>query len=329
MDTAVRVLRGNGCPSFFMSVSSQGGAIELLRRSKQPACPAEAGGGVNGAGGTGSTGVDRQSVFKKCSGGINGRRASGIAVLAGSLTLSGCVRGPLSTLQPASEVAQSVATLWWVMAAGTGVVLVFMVMLAILAVLRHPPHAPKERGIRMLLVGGGIALPTTVIAALLIASLRLDHAQWPPYVRGEAAGAFHVDLIAHRWWWEVRYPGFSADRDVPRMEPPVVPQGEGLALSDALRSINIVHIPAGVPVHLRIMSADVIHAFWVPRVAGKLDAVPGKVNRLRLKVDAPGEYAGVCAEYCGEGHAMMPFTLVAHTPETLEAAFEALRKEGQ
>lgn len=201
------------------------------------------------------------------------------------------------------------------MAAGAGVVLLLMVILAVLAIRQNPPAAPGPRGMRMLLIGGGLLLPSSVIAALLFFGLRLDEAQWPPVTRREAPQAFHVDVVAHQWWWEVRYPG--------------VPAADPVAPAPALRSINVLHVPAGVPVHVRIMAADVIHGFWVPRIAGKLDAVPGKVNRIRLMVDEPGEYAGVCAEYCGEGHANMPFTLVAHPPGELPAVFEVLRQESQ
>lgn len=204
--------------------------------------------------------------------------------------LGGCIDMPLSTLAPASDVTRSVATLWWVMAGGTGAVLLLMITLAILAVRRHPPHAPGRRGIMVLLVAGGLFLPAATITALLAFSLRLEEAQWPASTRSEASEAFVVDVVAHRWWWEFRYP----------------------QLNEQARTVNEIHVPAGVPIHLRLMSTDVIHAFWVPRVAGKLDAVPGKVNRLRIKVDEPGEYAGVCAEFCGEGHALMPFTLIAH-----------------
>lgn len=218
------------------------------------------------------------------------------------------MQGPLSALDPASAVTRSVATLWWVMAAGTGVILLLMVGLAIWAVHRSPPQDKDRKGVRLLLVLGGLVLPGTVIAALLVAGLRLDQAQWPPGVRAEADQAFQVDIVAHQWWWEVRYPGATAGPD------------DGTVRT----TVNVLHVPAGVPIHVRIMSTDVIHGFWVPRIAGKLDAVPGRVNRIRLMVDEPGEYAGVCAEFCGDGHAGMRFTLIAHPPEQFAARLAEL-----
>lgn len=274
METAVGVPRGRGCPSFFM-VASLKCPHEAMRSMEQPSC--------------------RSRSLS---------RVQGTATLAALPLLAGCMETPLSTLAPASEVTRSVATLWWVMATGTGVVLLLMIVLATLAVRRHPPRAPGRRGILVLLIAGGLMLPAATITALLAYSLRLDEAQWPAFTGSEAREAFHVDVVAHRWWWEFRYPQADAEA----------------------RTVNEVHVPAGVPVHLRLTSADVIHAFWVPRVAGKLDAVPGKVNRLRIQVDEPGRYAGVCAEFCGEGHAHMPFTLIAHEAGEMASVLANIRE---
>jgi cytochrome c oxidase subunit 2/cytochrome aa3-600 menaquinol oxidase subunit 2 len=75
---------------------------------------------------------------------------------------------------------------------------------------------------------------------------------------------------------------------------------------------SVLHIPAGRPVDVEVTSADVIHSFWVPRLAGKLDAIPGHVNVLRIEADAPGDYAGVSSEYSGPGYTDHGFTVRAH-----------------
>lgn len=221
--------------------------------------------------------------------------------------LTGCFEGPLSTLDPAGAVARSVTALWWAMAAGSAVILAGMVVLAWLAARSPADPAGAPRRMQRLLIAGGLLLPGSVIATLLYFGLRMDQAQWPAIVRSEAMHAYHVDIVAHRWWWEARYPATET--------------------ASGRRSVNVLYVPAGVPVHLSIRSGDVIHAFWVPRIAGKLDAVPGRVNRLRLLVDEPGEYAGICAEYCGEGHAQMRFTVVALEPGALQRRLETATEE--
>src|SRR3546814_15122643 len=84
---------------------------------------------------------------------------------------------------------------------------------------------------------------------------------------------------------------------------------------ETLRDANELHIPVGKPVLLELEAANVIHSFWVPRLGGKMDMIPGRTNRLLIQADAPGIYKGQCAEYCGGPHALMGFVVVAHTPQ--------------
>jgi len=89
------------------------------------------------------------------------------------------------------------------------------------------------------------------------------------------------------------------------------------------------HMPAGTPVDILVTSQDVIHAFWIPRFAGKIDAVPGHVNRLRIQADQPGRYAGQCNEFCGLGHAGMRFDVIVHRPEEFAAALAQAAASGE
>lgn len=84
--------------------------------------------------------------------------------------------------------------------------------------------------------------------------------------------------------------------------------------SDAFVTANEVHIPVGVPVHLRLQSYDVIHSFWIPELGGKIDVIPGQVNEGWLRADHPGIYRGQCAEYCGLQHAKMALAVIADPP---------------
>ena len=78
---------------------------------------------------------------------------------------------------------------------------------------------------------------------------------------------------------------------------------------------DVLHLPAGRPVDVAIVTTDVIHSFWVPRLAGKLDAIPGHVNVLRIEADAPGTFQGLSSEYSGPGYLGHRFTVVAHDAE--------------
>src|SRR5690606_31578213 len=86
-----------------------------------------------------------------------------------------------------------------------------------------------------------------------------------------------------------------------------------------ITTTNNLHIPAGTVIDLNLQSADVIHSFWVPRLAGKLDNIPGRTNTMWLTADEPGTYYGQCAEFCGLGHALMRFQVIAHEPDEFQA----------
>jgi cytochrome c oxidase subunit 2 len=103
-----------------------------------------------------------------------------------------------------------------------------------------------------------------------------------------------LTVTGHQWWWEVQY----ADSGVV--------------------GANEVHLPAGRKVRVLLRSDDVIHCFWVPRLARKMDCIPGRDNYIWLEADEPGVYQGRCAEYCGTQHAWMNFKVYVHTPADFE-----------
>ena len=82
---------------------------------------------------------------------------------------------------------------------------------------------------------------------------------------------------------------------------------------------DVVHIPAGREIEFVVTSTDVIHSFWIPRLGGKIDAIPGHFNTISLSADRPGRYGGVCAEFCGEGHGIMQFEVEAHPSQDYDA----------
>jgi len=102
-------------------------------------------------------------------------------------------------------------------------------------------------------------------------------------------------VTSHQWWWEARY------------------------LNGGLTTANEIHIPVGVKQLLTLESADVIHDFWVPRLAPKMDIVPGHPNRLWLEADKPGVYLGTCSEFCGAQHAQMHLLIIAESASEFAA----------
>ena len=200
----------------------------------------------------------------------------------------------MSSLSPRSPDAAIIAEMGWVLMLGGLAVLAIVTALAAYAML-----APRERAARLasrtFIVGAGLVFPAVTLAALLAYSLvratALSSAGTGPALR--------IEVTGEQWWWRVRYLDEQGRVD--------------------LVTANEIHIPAGRPVDLTLRSADVIHSFWVPELAGKLDMVPGKANRLRISASAPGRYRGQCAEYCGGPHALMAFFVVAQS----EAEFAA------
>lgn len=190
------------------------------------------------------------------------------------------------------------AWLWWVMLAAALPILALVCGLALYA-LRGERRGHGLR-VRRFVLGWGLVFPLVVLGVLLAVSLRTGEAL---LARPEEPGVLRVTAIGHRWWWEFIHTD---------------------AAGRALHSANELHIPAGQTVELRIEARDVIHSFWVPRLTGKMDAIPGHPNMLRLQADAPGIYDGQCAEFCGLQHARMRFRLRAHPPEEYEAALARL-----
>jgi len=140
---------------------------------------------------------------------------------------------------------------------------------------------------------GGLALPAVVLVPLVAYALVTGERLIPlPGISPP-----RIEVHAERWRWTFRYPE------------------QGGAVSE-----GVLHLPAGRPVDLVITSSDLIHSLWIPRLGGKMDAIPGRVNVLRLQADTPGPYAGQCAEFCGIGHTTMRFDVIVHPAADFAAA---------
>ncbi len=205
-----------------------------------------------------------------------------------------------SILNPQGAGAALIAELAWVLFIGAARIFVGVMALAAYAILgRRESTARLSQN--MLIVGGGIVFPVVTLLALLLYSL-LRAGSLPPH----EAPALRIQVIGEQWWWRVHYLRPDGSRD--------------------FATANEIRLPVGAPVELLLESADVIHSFWVPVLAGKLDMIPGKTNRLRVRADRAGTFRGQCAEYCGGPHAFMALFVVAQEAGTYEQWAQMQRK---
>jgi cytochrome c oxidase subunit II len=208
-------------------------------------------------------------------------------------------------LEPAGPAARSAALMWWWLFGYFGLVLLVVIALFLYALRREPGNPKPEQRARIercWLIGGGLILPTASITAVLAFGIPMGHNMLPlPPADGQPV--LRIEVHARQWHWEVYYPENGA------------------------RLVDELHIPAGRPVDVHLTSGDVIHSFWVPRLAHKLDAIPGRTNVLRIEADEPGSYRGHCAEFCGIGHAHMAFVVHAHAPQEFSDWLEATARE--
>jgi cytochrome c oxidase subunit 2 len=176
---------------------------------------------------------------------------------------------------------------WWLYA-GAGVIFLGVFALAIAAVFGKPRPVNAKRWI----LGAGVIFPLVTLTVILVNALAIGNA----LEHGAHENALRVHVVGKQWWWEVRYDD---------------PASAVLA--------NEIRIPAGRDVELLLSTGDVIHSFWVPALAGKVDMIPGRTNRLLVRADEPGIFRGQCAEYCGGQHAWMALYVVVETPADFDA----------
>ena len=216
-----------------------------------------------------------------------------------ALALAGC-SGVQSSLDPAGIQAERVEGLWWFMLIIASLVFVAVIAVMLYAVLARRgedrPATEVQRDRRMTLTIAAATVATVIILfAFLIVNFSTERAL--ASLPGDQAVA--VRVTGFQWWWEIEYIDSVASKRVV--------------------TANELHIPVGAPIRIELESHDVIHSFWVPRLHGKLDLVPGHRNVLWLRADSAGVYRGQCAEFCGHQHAKMAITVVAESRADFDA----------
>jgi cytochrome c oxidase subunit II len=194
-----------------------------------------------------------------------------------------------TTFSPLSLEAAWTSQLSWLLIGCATLLFVVVMALAFTALRARPRWLAGERAV----VAGGIVVPVVLLTILLIYAPR----QGAILARDDAP-ALRVEVTGHQWWWRVRYLDAGGAPD--------------------FETANEIRLPVGQKVELALRSADVLHSFWVPNLAGKLDMIPGRTNRLSFTPQVAATARGQCAEYCGGPHAQMALYVVTVPNETFD-----------
>ena len=206
-------------------------------------------------------------------------------------------------LDPAGDQARDIDSIWRVMLAVCGVM--YLLVLGFLAwalwrsrrrFVEAPPavgHTAAEPGLERSL-GAWTALIVAGLIGLVTVSFLVDRS-----LAEVGPAPLKVKVTAHQWWWQVEYPGATP--------------------ADAVTTANELHLPLGRPAVVELQARDVIHSFWVPNLAGKVDLIPGRTNHVALTPRRLGPFRGQCAEFCGLEHAKMAFDVVVQSPNDFQA----------
>lgn len=203
------------------------------------------------------------------------------------------MNGAPVALDPAGPFAASLTSLSWVLIAVMSGVLGIVILATAFAVLGRG-NLKQALGRRWMVLAGGLAFPIAVLSMLLAWSLSVTAS----VAAAPASTDLRIRVTGEMWWWRVHY--LEGDRVL-------------------FETANEIHIPTGRTVAFELNSNDVIHAFWIPQLGGKMDMIPGRTNVLRLQADEAGVYRGQCSEYCGGAHALMAVEVVAQPQAEYDA----------
>jgi len=225
---------------------------------------------------------------------------------AATVIVAGC-NSSQSALAPAGVDAERINLLFQVMTVSGALVFVAVMAFIALALFGNARQRARLANEKLIHVAG-VAFPAVVLTALLLYGFVVLRAGTTGAGEGNSFisrnSAPSVAVNGELWWWRVQYTNSDSNSS---------------SVGTTFDSANELHIPVNEPVRLLLTSDNVIHSFWVPSLAGKLDMIPGRRNILTLTATKPGVFRGQCAEYCGGAHAMMSFFVVAHEPSEYAA----------
>jgi cytochrome c oxidase subunit II len=212
--------------------------------------------------------------------------------------------GVQSSLDPHGPAARGIANLWWYMLGtlGAGYLVTALLVALAISVSRRSSETLDDRGSKRLVLTWGLIIPGIVFMSILGYSVAVGGTLASPR---EERG-LSITVTGRQYWWQLQY------------------ARDGNAVAE---SANEIHIPAGMPVRLALVSADVIHSFWVPSLTGKMDLIPGRSNELWLRTDGPGRWRGQCAEFCGAQHAHMGLDVIAEPAAEFEQWLNAQQQD--
>ena len=220
-----------------------------------------------------------------------------------ALIAVGCVAEdfPQSTLAPKSDFTRLIDDLFQFIVLLAVIVWVVVTGVLVYALVRFRSRPGDQlptqvHGHTRLEIGWTI-LPVLIFAAIAVptveAIFRVDTIP--------STASMRVNVVGKQWWWEFQYQGLN------------------------IVTANELHVPVGETVGLELQSDNVIHSFWIPRLAAKRDMIPGRAgpsgqfNILWFTAEQPGEYIGQCAEFCGTSHANMRAKVIVHSKADFDA----------
>lgn len=226
-----------------------------------------------------------------------------------SLVWPGAMSGPQSIMDVNGPVAMEQKTVFWFTVGVSLFLLVTVGSVFLYAIFRFRAKPGQDFHVPEQTHGSAkVEIALIVVSCLLLLVIAIPNAKALFYVSEVPADrkkdAIKVEAIGHQWWWEFKYTDLG------------------------ITTANELHIPVGVPIDVQVKAVDVIHAFWVPRLAGKIDATPGQINTMWLQADEPGRYNGHCTEYCGDSHANMRFFVFADKKEDFETWVNHTKADG-